>query len=70
MSPKDNSGRCAAVTVVFSDRSLQRRGNNGALFSYGGFSGQALPFDSGATMCGPCRIMVLSAVGICRRMMV
>jgi hypothetical protein len=26
---KDNSGRCAAVTLVFSGRSLQRRGNNG-----------------------------------------
>ena len=40
-----------------------------APLSYGGFMGQALCQDFALVMGGPCRIMVLSAVGVCRRMM-
>jgi hypothetical protein len=41
-----------------------------ALFSYGGFGGQALRCSPRSDDGCSCRVMVLSAVGVSRRMMV
>jgi hypothetical protein len=42
----------------------------GVLFSYGGIKGQALRCSSALTMGEACLVTVLSAIDVCRRMMV
>lgn len=64
------TGPGGIVVTAYRTPALMRDGQSieEALFSYSETVGQALPYSSVIVMDGPCRIMVLSAAGVCHRM--